>query len=193
VIWRRIGVGVGAFVALSVGILAAVGPPAARLTGAAPADGARLSVAPTEVWLTFNGAIDPEQFHIGVSTADGRVVTTGAPRLAGSRILVPVSIHNGGAFLVGYHVRLAQGSEITGVSRFTLALNGSPAPTVSAAPASTVSAAPAPTVSAAPAVAGGSDDGHGHLNDPLSLALLGISGLLALAVLWLLVRRPRTG
>ena len=176
-IWRRIGVGVGAFVALSVGILAAVGPPAARLTGAAPADGARLSVAPTEVWLTFNGAIDPEQFHIGVSTADGRVVTTGAPRLAGSRILVPVSIHNGGAFLVGYHVRLAQGSEITGVSRFTLALNGSPAP----------------TVSAAPTVAGGSDDGHGHLNDPLSLALLGISGLLALAVLWLLVRRPRTG
>jgi len=191
VAWRRIGVGVGALVAVSVGVLAAIDPPAARLTGAAPADGAQLLVAPTEVWLSFNDTVDPEEFHVGVSTADGLAVTTGAPRLAGSRIYVPVSIHNGGTFLVGYHVRLARGSEATGVSRFTLTLSGSPA-RPSASPAPTASASP--NASAAPLpVAADADAGHGHGRDPLSVALLGISGVLALVVLWLLVRRPRTG
>ncbi|WP_412543682.1 copper resistance protein CopC [Longispora sp. K20-0274] len=167
--WRRLGAGAVVAMALLTGVVALLDPAPTALSGPVPADGAGLAVPPAEVALEFTGPPEPREYHLTVATARGVPVTAGAVRVAGDRVVVPVAIADPGTYLVGYHVVLADGTEATGVSRFSVGEDR---------------AAPAPAV-AAPA-------GHAHTTkDPLSLVLVSADVVMLVALATLLFRRPR--
>lgn len=163
-----------AVVAVLVMVLAArVDATPTRLAATVPADGATLATAPGEVRLTFTGLTDPSVYHVDVATPDGIRVSDGAVRLAGQTLVAPVRIAHPGTYLVGYHVVLGSGRELSGTSRFVVT--------------STTNSAPPPAAGPAPDPAAG----HDHGVDPLSLAVLVADGLLIAFLLAVLLRRRR--
>lgn len=163
-----------AVVAVLVVVLAArVDAAPTRLAATVPADGATLATAPGEVRLTFTGLADPSVYHVDVATTDGVHVTDGAARLTGQTLVVPVRIAHPGTYLVGYHLVLGSGRELSGTSRFVVTSTGNgPAP---------------PATDPAPDPTGG----HDHGVDPLSLAVIVADGLLIAFLLAVMLRRPR--
>ncbi|WP_329107756.1 copper resistance protein CopC [Micromonospora sp. NBC_01699] len=160
------------FAALAIGVPAVVGGPEVELTGISPADGATVPGPPVEVALDFTGPVVSDDFHVTVANLRGAVVSSGAARLDGQRVVVPVGLLPAGGYRVAYHVALADGRELDGVTDFTVA-GGSER-----------WVAPAPE--AAPTGA------HGHGGaDPLSIVLTCVALLLIGALLNLLLRRPR--
>jgi methionine-rich copper-binding protein CopC len=163
-----------AVVALAVGValMLAEGPQdrdRAAVTSTSPADGATLARAPTEVGLAFTGPVDPNRSHIvvtdGSATASARAA--GTPRQTEPRRLSqPISVTAAGEVTVAYHVTFTDGAVLAGSWRFTVGSGndaGEPAP-----------------VSA-----------HRHDIDPVSAGLLVADGITVLAVVVLLLRRPR--
>ncbi len=166
--WGRIVAGAAAVVVVAIGArLVAQSGPGAHLGPVFPSDGAVLREAPREVSLTFDTAVRPQQIHIGVSDGRGELVPSGAAAVAGTDITQPVTIAGDGAYVLAYHVVLADGRSFSGVSRFQVSPAGS-------------LAAPAPVT------------GHNHFSDdPLSVALTAVAAVFVVALIALLVHRPR--
>jgi methionine-rich copper-binding protein CopC len=178
---RRVAAGTVALVTLAMVVLALLETAApARLTAVTPADGSALATAPVEVSLTFTGAVRARQMHVGVSGVDGALVG-GAPRIDGTRVVLPVAIGRPGTYLVGYHLVLDDGRELSGSSRFTVASSGP------------IGVVPTPEQAAAGAEPAGAEPaGHVHGGrDPWSIPLLCLDFLLIVALAVLLFRRPR--
>jgi len=164
----------GAAVALAVGVLADSPREhgGAALTSTSPADGATLARAPTEVELSFTRPVDRGRSHFvvdGSGAASAR--SAGALRqTAPDRLSQPIAVTAAGEVTVAYHVTFTDGAELAGALRFT-------APVGRAAGSAAGSPEPAP--------------GHQHDVDPVSAGLLVVDGIAALAVVVLLLRRPR--
>ena len=151
--------------------------PALRLVASEPADGAVLGAAPRQVAIRLAGADNPVALHLAVLRQDGgRPVTTGTARLHGDRLVVPTSIVDSGGYVVAYHVQLADGQQVSGQTRFSLAAPGQPTAAGRAAPDP-----------GSGAVAHDHDSG-----DPLTTSLvLAVDLLLTGVLIAYLVRRPR--
>ena len=142
----------------------------AAVTSTSPADGATLARAPTEVGLAFTRPVDPNRSHVLVTDGSGT-----ASRIAGTlrqtapkTLSQPISVTAAGLVTVAYHVTFTDGAALTGSVRFTVGSEneaGRPGPV--------------------------SGHGHEHDIDPLSAGLLLADGITVLAVVVLLLRRPR--
>jgi methionine-rich copper-binding protein CopC len=168
----RLAAGAAAGLAVGVAVMLAHGPhhrDRAAVTSTSPADGATLARAPSEVGLAFTAPVDPYRSHIVVTDGSGTASarTAGALRLTEPRRLSqPISVTAAGQVTVDYHVTFTDGAALTGSLRFTVAPGndaGQPAPV----------------------------SGHRHDIDPVSAGLLMADGITVLAVVVLLLRRPR--
>ncbi|HET8640944.1 MAG TPA: copper resistance CopC family protein [Pseudonocardiaceae bacterium] len=140
----------------------------AAVTSTSPAGGATLAQAPTGVDLAFTGPVDPNRSHVLVTDGSGAPLTTGALRQTGpQRLSQPISVPAAGEVTVDYHVTFTDGAALTGSWRFTVGSGSLGSGRL--APAS----------------------GHQHDIDPVSAGLLLADGITVLAVLVLLLRRPR--
>ena len=164
----------GAAVALAAGLalVLADSPPdhgRAAVTSTSPADGATLARAPTEVALSFTGPVDQGRSHIFVVDGPGAASAGNAGVLrqtAPGRLSQPITVTAAGEVTVAYHVTFTDGAELAGSLRFT-------------AQSGNAAGRPAPA------------PGHQHGIDPVSAGLLVVDGIAALAVVVLLMRRPR--
>ncbi|MFL6128726.1 MAG: copper resistance CopC family protein [Mycobacteriales bacterium] len=167
--WLRL-LAAGAAAALAVGFAVVPGDGPrdhgrAAVTSTSPADGATLARAPTEVELSFTGPVDEGRSHILV--VDGFGAASGALRqTVPGRLSQPITVTAAGAVTVAYHVTFTDGAELAGSLRFT-------------APSGTAVGRPPPA------------SGHQHDIDPVSAGLLVVDAIAALAVVVLLLRRPR--
>jgi methionine-rich copper-binding protein CopC len=157
--------------AVGVAVLPADGPPdrgRAVVASTSPADGATLARAPTEVVLSVSGPVDQGRSHISVAGSGAASArNAGALRqTAPGRLSQPIAVTVAGEVTVAYHLTFTDGAELAGSLRFT-AQSGSAA------------GQPAP------------GSGHQHDVDPVSAGLLVVDGIAALAVVVLLMRRPR--
>ncbi|HZB49014.1 MAG TPA: copper resistance CopC family protein [Mycobacteriales bacterium] len=140
----------------------------AAVTSTSPADGATLARAPTEVELWFTGPVDRGRSHISVVEISGALSARNSGALrqsAPARLSQPITVTAAGAVTVAYHVTFTDGAELAGSLRFT------------ARPGTAVGR-PAPA------------SGHQHI-EPVSAGLLVVDGIAVLAVVVLLLRRPR--
>ena len=185
--WRlRIGVCALAALALLPVALLAFRPdraPHAALAATTPADGTILAEPPRAVDLAFTAAVAPDLSHVDVRDASGTAANAGRPTLVRPEILrQPVDIAADGDVTVTYHVILVDGTAVAGAVRFTVGAGAG----ASAAAARRTAAPSGPAASAPPVEAAS----HGHGVDPVSAALLALDGLVGLAVIVLLARRP---
>ena len=150
------------------------------VTSTVPADGATVAQAPTEVELSFTDPVDPVRSHVSVRDGSGSALDVGRLRpVVPERLRQPVSIAAAGEVTVAYHVTFVDGAEVAGTLRFSTR-SGSAAGAASR---------PAPADGDLEDSAAGS--AHQHRIDPISAGLLAIDGIVALAVVVLLLRRPR--
>jgi methionine-rich copper-binding protein CopC len=179
---RRVLPGWATVAAFALAILA-VGAPAlldspapVRLAATVPAPGAVLPAAPEAVSLRFTGAVAAVEVHVTVADAAGATVSA-APVVSGSTVTAPLTARGPGPYQVVYHVLLADGRAVAGASRFVVDPAAPPAADPPAAPGAS------PPVEAE----------HVHVPppDPLNVALTAVAALLILALLALLLTRPR--
>ncbi|WBB53774.1 copper resistance CopC family protein [Verrucosispora sp. WMMD573] len=161
-------------------VVAALRP--ARLVATDPPAGTRLTTAPEAVTLTFNGPLDGEQTHVWLTGPGTAFAPTGAPRLAGSRVELPVTVSGDGSYRIGYHVQFATGQTVAGAIPFTVAAGLTAPPLVG----TTVS----PPVTAPPAGSAGGGH-HAGAGGPADLALLLLPVATGAVLLVLLARRQR--
>lgn len=165
----------GSVAAAVLGFALLAEPAPARLSSMDPADGATVRTAPTAVSATFTEELAPYDYHLAVAREGGVTVVTGAVQRDGATLTVPVELTGDGTYLVAYHARLADGTEVSAVTRFGL---GVPAAPIAGDPAATAAS------------------GHQHISDdPMNMALLVLDAVLlialAYALLWRLARRHR--
>jgi methionine-rich copper-binding protein CopC len=142
--------------------------PVADPVSADPPDGARLADAPSAVSLTFPDSPDPRRVQVTVTGPGGAPVSSGPPSVAGGTVVQPVTVRSDGEFLVVYHVVLADGSDRSGITRFSVG----PAP-----------AGPPPAAA---------DDPHAHSHGgSLGFLVSLLAVVVAGAVLMLGLRSPR--
>jgi methionine-rich copper-binding protein CopC len=170
---RLLRIGAWAVVALALVLVAYLADRVDRAPSAVasmtPADGTVLTQAPAEVDLSFSAEVNSDLSHVDVRDESGAAVVAGRPRLVRPNVLrQPVRVTAAGEVTVVYHVTLVDGTELIDSLHFSVGASG--------APSSVGDAAGAP---------------HAHGVDPLSAALLALDGLVALAVIVLLARRPR--
>jgi methionine-rich copper-binding protein CopC len=140
--------------------------PVASMT---PADGTVLARAPDEVDLSFSAGVNPDLSHVDVRDGSGAAAVAGRPRLVRSNVLrQPVRITAAGLVTVVYHATLVDGTAPAGSLHFSVGASGAPSTAGDAA-----------------------GSAHAHGVDPVSAVLLALDGLVALAVIVLLARRPR--
>lgn len=171
VVRRRVaGIAVAAVALAVVGLGLAAKPAPLEAVATYPAAGAVLDGSPGQVWVSLRGAARPREFHIAVSHRDGGVpVATAAARLEGQNLVATVPALPAGEYLMGYHVVLADGRQISGLSPFTVGAAGGPPPPAAAPPA-----------------------GHAHGGkDPVTGALLVLNIVLIGLVTLLFLRRRR--
>jgi methionine-rich copper-binding protein CopC len=160
---------VGSVVAAVLGFALLAEPAPARLSTMDPADGTTVGTAPSAVTVTFTGELASYDCHLTVAREGGVTVTAGAVRRDGNTLTVPVELTGDGTYLVAYHVRLADGVELSAVTRFGV---GVPAAPINGDPAAV----------AAP--------GHQHASDdPMNIALLVLDAVLLLALAYAMLRR----
>lgn len=163
---KRVGAGLVALLATGVTVLALVTAlTPARLAEVGPADGATLAQPPAEVAVRFTRVVSLREAHLTVATADGRQVAAGDPQVRGPWLVAAVQIPDAGSYLLAYHVALTDGRVFSGVTTFMVSSDGVAKPVVATA--------------------------HTHSDDPLSIALTIIAAVSILALLLLLIRRPR--
>ena len=154
----------------------------AAITSTNPADGAVLARAPTAVELSFAAPVNPDLSHVAVQDSSGSSVNAGRPRLVmPERLRQPVNISAAGGVTVSYHVTFVDGTELAGRLYFSVESGNV------AGPGATNGPSPA-TTNTVDAVAG---PPHQHGVDPISAALLAADGIVVLAAVALLMRRPR--
>jgi methionine-rich copper-binding protein CopC len=95
-------------------------PAHASLVSIAPADGAELSSAPTQIQLTFDDTITPQFSQVRL-TRDGTPVETAPPSVAGTVLTATVTEKAGpGAYRVAWQVTSDDGHPVSGESSFTV-------------------------------------------------------------------------
>jgi methionine-rich copper-binding protein CopC len=170
-------------VALSVALPALITDTApAEFDTIEPGDGAILAAPPDTVSLRFTGDFVPSQVHVAVATATGTAVRCGEPVVDGQTVRTPVAATGDGVYLIAYHVVLGDGRDLSGLTRYTVD---------SHAPAGAVPAGAVPASPPDRAPEGEPAGGHAHGDDPVSIALTIAATLLIVALVALLVRRPR--
>ena len=181
----------GAAVALAAGValmLLTEDRDRAAVTSISPAGGATLAQAPTEVDLAFTGPVDPNRSHVLVTDGSGAPLTTGALQQTGpQRLSQPISVPAAGEVTVDYHVTFTDGAALTGSWRFTVGSGTVGSGTVGSGTVGSGTAGSSTAGSGQPAPT----SGHQHDIDPVSAGLLLADGITVLAVLVLLLRRPR--
>ena len=174
---RRTGVRV-ATVGLAAALVLAV--PAAgwardEVATSDPADRSALGTAPAAVNLVLSAVPDPGLSHVSVVDADRRQVGSGDLSLVGERQLrLPVRITARGNYTAAYHITFEDGSELTGVVRFSVGTGVSP---------------PVPDAAGQRADEELAQQ-HNHDIDPMSGVLLVADLVVLVAVALLLLRRP---
>lgn len=116
----------GVFAALLAVIWALVGVGAANpasahteLTSSTPANGAALAKAPTSARLVFSEAVKPVAGGIGLKSTAGKTVATGAPKVTGGTVVVPIDgALAAGGYLLSYKVVSADGHPVGGTVVF---------------------------------------------------------------------------
>jgi methionine-rich copper-binding protein CopC len=170
---RRIAAAVLAIVALLVAT-PAVSLAAEGLTSADPADRAVLMQPPAAVHVTFSGALDMDQSHVGVVDDTATSVTVGAfTATRPDTLRQTVSVPARGNVVVVYHVVFVDGAEATGTIQFSVG-TGVPPPV---APDAAQRAATTPA--------------HGHGIDPVNAALLCLDLVVLIGAVVLVKRRSR--
>lgn len=161
---------VGGSIAVAVlGFVLLAEPGPAKLSTMDPADGITVRTAPSVVTATFTGELAPYDYHLTVAREGGVTVTTGAVRRDGATLAVPVELTGDGTYLVAYHARLADGAEVSALTRFGV---GVPAAPINGDPAATAAS------------------GHQHISDdPMNIALLVLDAVLLIALAYALLRR----
>ena len=154
----------------------------AAVASTKPADGAALARAPTEIELSFTAPVDADLSHVSVRDGSGSALNAGRARLVvPERLSQPVIMSAAGEVTVVYHVTFVDGAELAGTLRFTAESGNAAGPVAAVGQSSNDTHAsdgvPAP--------------GHRHGVDPISAALLVVDGMVALAAVVLLIRRPR--
>jgi methionine-rich copper-binding protein CopC len=171
---RRLLAGAAAVLAVALAAFVAARPPDPGrhvVTSTVPADGVTVGRPPTEVELSFTDPVDPGRSHVSVRDGSGSALDVGRLRLdMPEQVRQPVSIAVAGEVTVAYHVTFVDGAELAGTLRFSTGSGNADGDLAGAPPGNAT---------------------HQHGIDPLSAALLVIDGLVALAVLLLLIRRPR--
>ncbi|MFJ6194985.1 copper resistance protein CopC [Micromonospora sp. NPDC092111] len=164
----------GAGVGLTLLVLYLVfgGTAPARLQAVEPADGASVTVSPTEVALRFNAAPHPRVMHITVVGPGGEEVTRGDPVVDGTLVSVAVAANRPGPYRVGYHLDLGDGRPVAGLTTFTVGQG-------------------AGTTAGPVEAAGPAHGGHHMERDASTLVLVLIDLALMAGLVWILVRRPR--
>ena len=160
-------------------------PAHAELRSLTPANGATLTVPPTELVLAFNEDINPAFVQVTLTQA-GAPVALAPPSVSLGTVTVPVPAGpevGAGAYRIAYRVVSADGHPVSGASEFSVTAAPIAAATPTAVPATTP-AAPATPVAAAGA---GSSSGT-----PL-LAVTGLVLVVAGATVLLWYRRRRLG
>ncbi|MGW5555900.1 copper resistance CopC family protein [Micromonospora sp. NPDC003944] len=168
----RVAAGTVLVVVLAVAWLLWAGErPTVRLEAVTPGASAVLPSPPTEISLTFTASPKLVERHVTVAGPDGAVVASGEPQLDGLRAVLPLTATTTGAYSIAYHLRLSDGRELSGLSRFTVD----------------------PAAAQQPGAAPTSDtDGHEHASpEGWNLALLGVDVVLILAVLLVMLPRRR--
>jgi methionine-rich copper-binding protein CopC len=174
-LWAATLAGV-AVVVVVLGLPLLGGTAPARLSALEPADGALVTVRPSEIALDFSAPPDVLVMHLTVAAPDGGPASRGVPAVSGTRVTVPVTVRRAGRYLVGYHVELAGGAELSGVYGFTVASGAAAAATNDVA-------------SALPAASGGHH--HELQRDGTTLALVLVDLVLVVALVIIIVGRPR--
>ena len=145
------------------------------LVASRPATGAALTTPPVAVELIFPAPVDVASSHISVQADGGASASTGPlGHPARGTVRQPVAIPGSGAFTVAYHITFTDGTEDSGLLRFSVG-TGVPPPPLDAT-----------TAEHAVGVAE-----HQHSIDPLSAVLLVVDGVVGVVVLVLLLRRGR--
>ncbi|MGI5186204.1 copper resistance protein CopC [Dactylosporangium sp. CA-152071] len=159
---------VAAVAATVVAFLLLSAPAPARVSSVDPADGVTLGAAPTAVTVIFTGELAPYDYHLTVAREGGVTVVSGPVRFDGDRLTVPVSVTDGPC-LVAFHVRLRDGAELSGMTRFGVGVAVTPIGAAGADP---------------------SAGGHQHVSDdPMNMTLLVVDAVLLLALAGALLRR----
>ena len=148
-------------------VLTATGAQAhAALTSITPADGARLTKAPTQVVLTFDEPVSTSFAVVAVTDGSGRSVVAGRARVDGATVTQPLKADLGsGAYTVAYRVVSDDGHPVSDKTTFTLALPASQSPTsvasATAVPTATPAAPSQSTTSGSATATRGSGSGGG--------------------------------
>lgn len=145
-----------------LGLATALSP--VRLAEVGPADGAALVAPPAEVGVRFTRVVNVGQAHLTVATDTGQTVASAVPQPRGTWLVTPVNIGKG-AYLLVYHVVLADGHVFEGVTRFVVEQGG------------TTQAITEP--------------GHVHSDDPFSIVLTLVAAVFVLVMVLILVWGPR--
>lgn len=164
-------------------VLAGAAPASAHnvLRSTRPADGATVDTTPTTVTLTFSARVT-QLVRVAVTGPDGKAVTTGPPRPAGTTVTQSLTPGPAGRYTVAYRVISPDGHPVTGTVTFTATTAaaaptspapGSPAPTASPSPTPAGSDGPSPR----PAAAGSADGGPGPWTWIVGSAVLAVFAL----------------
>ncbi|WP_170323781.1 copper resistance CopC family protein [Cryptosporangium phraense] len=118
------------------GTLLGISPARAHsdVTGSTPAASSTVTVAPTEVTLTFTGPIRGQFSTVVVTGPGGARFGTGAARAVDRTLHQAVRPLVGGEYTVAWRVVSGDGHPLQGVFRFTADLPGAPAAPPAAAP-----------------------------------------------------------
>lgn len=143
-----------------------------------PADGAILDAAPAEVIITGPARIDADASHVAVLDAAGTAVPARAPtQTGGGGLAVPVTITASGNYTLVYHAEFADGSQSSGIVRFSVGTGVAPPAADDAGQRAAAQFAAA----------------HEHSVDALGATMLAIDALVLFgAVALFFLRRPRT-
>jgi copper resistance protein C len=156
----------------------------AALRSIAPADGARLSTAPTQVVLTFDEPVSTSFATVTVTDAGGASVSSGPARVKGA--VVTQDLTPGlaaGPYAVAYRVVSDDGHPVSERTTFTvLAPAGADAPASGPTETPLASSSPA-TAAGAPADGSGGSGGSGDsAGDNTAIRLAVAVGVAALAL-----------
>lgn len=109
-----------------------------KLIASTPAEGATVPVAPNQLQLTFDGAVQAGMSTVAVTGPDGTQWTVGQPTVTGTVLTVPVQPAGpAGQYTISYRILSGDGHPVAGTVRFTLTdpVNGSTAEQPSGPPA----------------------------------------------------------
>jgi methionine-rich copper-binding protein CopC len=193
---RRLRAAAALVVVLGLGLPAAVAAHAEMET-VIPADGATITVAPTEIVMTFSEALDPAKSSIVLAEVGGADVLSGGvvDSADATRMTLAVPALSGGT----YELRWTSGSTVDGdIDRGTTTFTysppsptddsplpslPSPSPSAATTPSAVPSAAPSPSPSADGVPAASSTD--------VLLPILAAVAVVVLLGAWLLRNRSR--